>query len=183
MSSKLLNYALGAIVCAGVCLLQAQQMPSATSLVPSPLQMLAKSAGIVFTGTVIAVQRLPARTDSELDTVQITFRVTHALRGAHAGRELTIREWMGLWAAGEQYRVGERVLLFLYPASRLGLTSPVAGRQGRFSVDDQDRVIVDRELLRELTSPGQQTAISVVSGQSRINYREMFRAIARGSGE
>jgi hypothetical protein len=34
------------------------------------------------------------------------------------------------------------VLLFLYPASRLGLTSPVGGPLGRFHVDNAGRVEV-----------------------------------------
>jgi hypothetical protein len=50
-------------------------------------------------------------------------------------------EWSGLWNAGERYRVGEQVLLFLYPNSRLGLTSPVGGAQGRFAIDEFSRVL------------------------------------------
>lgn len=52
-----------------------------------------------------------------------------------AGKTLTINEWAGLWQSGERYRVGEQVLLFLYPPSKLGLTSPVGGGMGRFSVN------------------------------------------------
>lgn len=51
------------------------------------------------------------------------------------GQSLNIREWAGLWAKGERYRTGERVLLFLYPPSRLGLTSPVGGDLGRFEIE------------------------------------------------
>ena len=55
-------------------------------------------------------------------------------------RTVEIKEWAGLWQSGERYRPGERVLLFLYPPSRLGLTSPVANRAGRFEVDRAGRV-------------------------------------------
>jgi hypothetical protein len=48
---------------------------------------------------------------------------------------LTILEWLGLWSSGQRYAVGEHVLLFLYPPSRLGLTSAVGGALGQFHLD------------------------------------------------
>ena len=56
---------------------------------------------------------------------------------------MTIREWAGLWNTGERYETGERVLLFLYPKSKLGLTSPVGGKLGRYAVDAAGRVLID----------------------------------------
>jgi hypothetical protein len=61
--------------------------------------------------------------------------VDKAIRNVHRGQNLEINEWAGLWQSGERYRPGERVLLFLYPPSRLGLTSPVGNRAGRFAVN------------------------------------------------
>src|SRR5215469_13463488 len=46
----------------------------------------------------------------------------------------------GCGRPGERYRTGERVFLFLYPASKLGLTSPVAGATGRWAVRRDDKV-------------------------------------------
>jgi len=60
----------------------------------------------------------------------VTFHIESGLRGATAGRNLTINEWIGLWSSGQRYAVGERVLLFLYPKSKLGLTSVWAVRWG-----------------------------------------------------
>jgi hypothetical protein len=80
---------------------------------------------------------------NDVATVQINFHVDQGMRGVRTGQALAIREWAGLWASGERYRVGERVLLFLYPASKLGLTSPVQGSMGRFSVGSDGRVGVD----------------------------------------
>jgi len=43
----------------------------------------------------------------------------------------TLREWGGLWAAGQQrYAVGERVAVFLYAPGTAGLSSPVDGMDG-----------------------------------------------------
>ena len=187
MSPTTLLWMLAGFVCIGNFSVAAQE--NALLQPSNRLQTLSRSAGAIFTGTVIAVHRVPARTENEVDTVQITFRVSHALRGAHAGTDLTIREWTGLWAAGERYRVGERVLLFLYPPSQLGLTSPVAGREGRFSMDEQDRVMVRGEMLQELsgvragTATGATPAARGFTGTTWINYRELFRATRRGSGE
>jgi len=47
---------------------------------------------------------------------------------------------MELWSFGLRYRRGERALLFLYPPSRLGLTSWVGGPLGRFAVDSTGSV-------------------------------------------
>jgi hypothetical protein len=63
------------------------------------------------------------------------FRVDEAIRNVRRGQTVEINEWAGLWQSGERYRPGERVLLFLYPPSRLGLTSPVGNRAGRFAVN------------------------------------------------
>jgi hypothetical protein len=102
---------------------------------PDPRQ-LARDAGIIFSGAVERVERV-APAPGDVGTVRVTFRVAEALRGAAPGEALTIREWDGLWNAGDRYRVGEHLLLFLYPPSgELGLTTPVGGEQGRIRAAD-----------------------------------------------
>ena len=106
---------------------------------PPPLSL---SAGYIFAGTVTSIKR-PAPAKNDVATVQINFHVDQGMRGVRTGQALTIREWAGLWASGERYRVGERVLLFLYPPSKLGLTSPVQGPMGRFGIGGDGRVGID----------------------------------------
>src|ERR1700758_722084 len=125
------------------------------------LQVLPRAAGTIFMGTVMSVRRIPATQENELETMQIVFRVDNAIRGAQRGAHLAVREWMGLWPSGERYQVGERVLLFLYPPSRLGLNSPVGGPEGRFAVDDKGRVLVGDGTLHEL-GVGQQDVFLVL---------------------
>src|SRR5712675_1465822 len=86
-------------------------------------QQIAHAAGTIFSGTVTAIARHPPTHPQPVETVAITFHVERAIRGASPGTDLTVEQWMGLWASGQRYRVGERVLLFLYPPSKLGLTS------------------------------------------------------------
>lgn len=113
----------------------ARAAPVRTPPVRTPgLNFLTSRAGLIFSGTVLSVERgTPARLN-EIATVSIRFRVEQPVRGVVAGQTVSIREWGGLWIGSPRYRVGERLLLFFYPPSRLGLTSPVAD-MGRFAVD------------------------------------------------
>jgi hypothetical protein len=109
---------------------------------PQHLSPLTLSAGYIFAGTVKSIARA-APNKNNVATVQINFHVDQGLRGVRTGQVLTICEWAGLWASGERYRIGERVLLFLYPPSKLGLTSPVQGSMGRFTIGSDGQVGVD----------------------------------------
>jgi hypothetical protein len=135
---------------------------------PIVLPQILQSAGIIFSGRVTSVggAASPFATDATFTTV--TFQVEHSIRGTTAGQNLIIHEWSGLWARGERYRVGERVLLFLYPPSRLGLTSPVAGAVGKFAIDPQGRIVMKAA-----------SAETVVT----VSYADFARAVKRGIGK
>jgi hypothetical protein len=76
--------------------------------------------------------------------LRVTFLVGDALRGANPGEPLTVSEWDGLWISGDRYRVGEDLLLFLYPPSgALGLTTTVGGSRGRISLADSQLSMAD----------------------------------------
>jgi hypothetical protein len=93
------------------------------------------NSGRIFSGTVLQVEHRNSDSSSALATTRIKFRVDEAIRNVRRGQTVEINEWAGLWQSGERYHPGERVLLFLYPPSRLGLTSPVGNRAGRFPVN------------------------------------------------
>jgi hypothetical protein len=69
------------------------------------------------------------------DFLELRFRIDRPIAGVESGQILTIREWTGASSRQPALRSGERVLLFLYPPSRLGLTSPVGGPQGQIRLD------------------------------------------------
>jgi hypothetical protein len=138
--------------------------------------LLARAAGTIFSGTVTAIRRLPASPSEVVETVAISFHVESAIRGATPGQDLTISQWIGLWSSGQHYRVGERVLLFLYPPSKLGLTSCVAGAMGRFMIDPQGRVLLSAQHL----SAFQQDP--VLGGKSRVWFSDFALAV-RHAGE
>ena len=123
--------------------LHAEVRPTAPLRFPVDLRQLTQRARIIFSGKITSVKPERLAGSDEVTSVAITFQVEQAIRGTRVGQQLTIHEWSGLWATGERYRVGERVVLFLHAPSKLGLTSPVGGAAGRFSVDQGGRVLLD----------------------------------------
>jgi hypothetical protein len=149
------------------------------------LPQIVRAAGIIFSGQVTSVEHADSFVEragaspsgqSAVATL-VTFKVEHALRGATTGQNLTIREWAGLWTARERYRVGERVLLFLYSPSKLGLTSPVSGLMGRFAIDPQGGIVMTEENLPVVA------ADPVIGGKKVVPYADFYHAVRRASGE
>lgn len=102
----------------------------------SRLRPLTAKSGYIFAGTVTSISAAKPDNAKDIATIRITFRIDEGMRGVRTGQTLAIREWMGAWENGQCYRVGEKVFLFLYAPSKLGLTSAVGGGQGRFPIVD-----------------------------------------------
>lgn len=132
---------------------------------------LVRAAGIIFSGRVTSIGRALSYSGQAPASTTVTFQVEHAMRGASSGQSLTIHEWAGLWTSGERYRVGERVLLFLYAPSKLGLTSPVAGTMGRFAVDSQGRVMMSAQHAATLA------ADPILGGKILVPYADFVQAV------
>ena len=115
--------------------------PTERPVIPK-LHSLARKSGYIFSGTVKSVERIPPGNANSIEVMRITFQVDKGYVGVRSGQELVIRECAGLWQSGEGYRQGQRLLLFLYPPSKLGLTSPVGGAGGRFAVDPGGRIVI-----------------------------------------
>ena len=159
-----------------------QDLRAPQSLPPmSNLRLLARNAGYIFDGTVLSVQPVVQNEIANVATVQITFRVEQAMRGTRAGQVLTIREWAGLWDSGERYRPGERLLLFLYSPSKLGLTSPVGGSSGRFAVDPHGNALVENGRLSDLVLDS--ASQTLLRNRKRVNARALAFAIQRADSE
>jgi hypothetical protein len=158
-------------------------LPGAHPIAPQrPIfAQLVRAAGIIFSGHVTSVGRSPSSTGRSPASTSVTFQVEHAMRGASAGQSLTIQEWAGLWAGGERYRVGERVLLFLYSPSNLGLTSPVAGGLGRFAVDSEGRIVMNAQQAAAL--PADPVLPGRTGGKSVVLYADFAQAVQRYGGE
>jgi hypothetical protein len=104
-------------------------------------KQLSRRAGLIFGGTVVATpQTVTTQTAATVvpgtvRAVQLRFHVDRAIAGVEPGQILTIREWAGAGAMQRPMRQGQRILIFLYPPSRLGFTSPVGGSMGQVALD------------------------------------------------
>jgi hypothetical protein len=141
------------------------------------LPVIARAAGTIFSGTVTSIARHAAATGQGVETVAVTFHIDNAIRGVTPGEDLTISQWIGLWSGGQRYRLGEHLLLFLYPPSKLGLTSSVAGGMGRFTIDPGGRVLLSAHHLSAFR------ADPVLGGKSRVRFSDFALAVRRASEE
>lgn len=149
--------------------------PDAPNAPKNPqIPSLSRSAGYIFSGTVKAVEFEAAPKRGGVATTRVTFHVDEGIRGVATGQTFTIREWAGLWRGGERYRVGERVALFLYPPSKLGLTSPVGGASGRFPVDTAGRIVV---------KPGRRVILPNRAIPSLISPRDLAKMLGHPEEE
>ncbi len=147
----------------------------ATQPIPG-LRRLTLHAGTIFSGTVTSVQAIAA-SPGEIPAVAITFHVEHAVRGVNPRQTLTIREWRGLWNDAPRYVPGQRLLLFLFPPSKLGLTSTVAGPLGRFRVDSSGDIVFDVQQAAAFLNAYPPTVAA------RIPYAEFAQAVLDSSTE
>jgi hypothetical protein len=97
-------------------------------------KQVARTAGMAFSGTVMSVTSHSEDAGS-VPTINLTFKIDRAIAGVRTGQVLTIREWAGAWSRHRPLRTGDRVLLLLYPPSKLGLTSPVNGQSGQVALN------------------------------------------------
>lgn len=117
-------------VCAVVVCVLLQRASAQTGAAVTPpttteaaLHALFRSAGVVFTGEVLSIDR-------DGGSVRIVWRVDNAVRGVSSGT-YTQTEWSGLWAeSGPRYVIGERALVLLHAPSAVGYSSPVGGADG-----------------------------------------------------
>jgi hypothetical protein len=136
---------------------------------------LVRRAGIIFSGRVISIGRGWDAAGGGPAPTTITFLVERGLRGAWRGQRLTIHEWGGLWAGGQRYNVGERLLLFLYSPSKLGLTSSVADRLGRFAIDSEGGIVVSEQQLAILAGD------PILRGRRIVTYSDFVLAVHRAA--
>lgn len=138
------------------------------------LQSLTKHSGYIFEGVVTRVAMNAGKGPNDGGTMSVTFRVTQGLRGVRDGEIFTIHEWSGLWNGVTRYKSGEHVVLFLYPQSTLGLTSPVAGTLGKFSADASGKIVISQAQSTLLHDANLQLS---ADGKLRITAQRFFQIV------
>jgi hypothetical protein len=113
---------------------------------------------MIFAGTVLTAaaqgvttqsaapdRAVPAVVPGTTPAVQLSFRVDLPIAGVERGQILTIHEWAGAWSMHRPMRSGQHILIFLYPLSRLGFTSPVGGSLGQVALDPTGKNLSNHE--------------------------------------
>jgi len=106
---------------------------------PMNLRTLAESAGVIFQGECTAI-KTGKDPDSNLTATWYTFRIVNGIKG-EIGEEYTLKQYGGtdgditVHAPTVQFKIGEKVILFLYGKSRIGFSTTVGMQQGKFSVE------------------------------------------------
>lgn len=115
------------------------------------LATMTERAGTIIRGRVVSLREGRHPQYHNIGVLYVTLQVDETLKGT-ANDRFTFMQFGGRAAAGDSekslsmaqslpdlpvYRVGEEVVLFLYPPSRVGFTSPVGGAQGIFHVQGQ----------------------------------------------
>jgi hypothetical protein len=154
-------------------------------------KQLARRAGMIFAGTVLDVGPATAtpqagQPDRSFPAMDLTFRVDRPIAGVEPGQVLTVHEWTGAWSLQRPMRRGEHLLIFLYPPSRLGLTSPVGGWRGQIELDAGGQNVLGPGLI---APPGLQSGPAAALLPARnlasvtVSVMQLERAIRAARGE
>jgi hypothetical protein len=163
-------------------------------MVRTSLKEMAASAGTVVTGRVVEVREGRHPQYPNVKVTYITMTVEDTLKGqANRQTQHTFMQFGGAAARLVHelptYHLGEEVVLFLYPESQYGFTSPVGGSQGQFSVRTDPRTgerVVTNGLNNiklfegidvETLSPAERQVVQRGSGP--VNYRTFASLIKK----
>ncbi|MGD0214888.1 MAG: hypothetical protein ABSB87_16800 [Terriglobales bacterium] len=117
-------------------------------------KQLSRRAGMIFAGTVLSTTPLAERAmPGPTPAVEVRFRVDEPIAGVEPGQVLTIHEWAGAWSMHRPMINGQHILIFLYPPSRLGLTSPVGGSMGQVALDPSGKSVSKDLQTQDLQNP------------------------------
>jgi hypothetical protein len=155
----LLNVGLSIFILSIVAAAQQSDQVVAERVLGPQWKQLSRRAGMIFAGTVLA-STPPATTidraiPASIPAVELSFRVDEPIAGVRRWQVVTIHEWVGALDRQRPMIKGQHILTFLYPPSRLGLTSPVGGSLGQVALDASGKN-VSRARFRDALQSGRQ---------------------------
>ncbi|MGA9352803.1 MAG: hypothetical protein WBV46_03880 [Terriglobales bacterium] len=129
----------------------------------------------------------PAILERGVPSVELRFRIDRPIAGVQTGQVLTVHEWTGALSRQPALHAGEHVLIFLYPPSWLGLTSPVDGPQGQLRLDSSGQNAAGHAETARSKSAGAQSGNSPSASDAavptHIPFSQLERAIRAARGE
>lgn len=163
------SHRLPPILAAMLLLLQGPPLQGMTVL-PLDLASMTRQSQKIFVGRCL-------RRETDLDEYGIPatfvrFHIVQGLKGVTTGEEILVKQFgvserplyvregekalvplRSLSAPGKSYVVGREYLLFFYPESAWGYTSPVGGGQGRFEIQSVNPPMIE-EVKDEIGKEG-----------------------------
>ena len=83
--------------------------------------------------------------ESKLPVIKYTFTITDEIKGIGSKEEITFKQWKPT-TKNAGYEEGKKYILFLFPNSERGLTSPVGFEQGLFDIETKG--IIRKDVVR-----------------------------------
>ncbi len=99
--------------------------------IPMNLEEITHASDRIFSGKCLKAEE--TQDENNLPVVKYTFSVNENIKGVH-DKEITFKQWQPTARDGG-YEVEKKYVLFLFPDSEKGLTSPVGFSQGKFLVE------------------------------------------------
>lgn len=119
--------------------------------IPLNLEEIVSASDRIFTGRCISVEEIEKDKDSRnLPTIKFTFKVTEGIKGTGNKKEISFKQWKPT-IRNANYQIGKKYVLFLFPDSKFGLTSPVGFLQGQFEIEEKG-IIFKKEVVKNKTS-------------------------------
>jgi len=174
-SLKLLRRILLAVLC-GLGNISFAQAPVLT------LEQIVASSGFIFSGKVVNVW-----SEREVATGFIvtysTVAIDESLRGVNTGR-FTFKQYGGSYkglnvivADMSYFAMGEEVVAFLYPLSKVGLTSPVGVAEGKWTIQ-RDPATGKKFVAGNLFAAKAPVSAAVAEAPAtRIEYNEFLKLV------
>ena len=160
---------------------------------PMNLEEITDSADRIFSGICTEIEEISTDPFAKVPVIRYTFKVVEKIKGIEKN-EISFKQWKPT-ASDAGYEAGKKYILFLYPNSNIGLTSPVGFLQGHFSVDT-DEITKEETVANKLGNFGlsrnlrTQKKISIKSDKElndyidqtsehgyRIKYKEFIKTV------
>lgn len=105
--------------------------------VPLNLEEIVSASDRIFAGKCINAEVLDNDPESKMPVIKYTFKIIEGIKGVGGKEKITFKQWLPTVRNGS-YEKGEKYVLFLYPNSIRGLTSPVGlSSQGQFDIEEK----------------------------------------------
>ena len=102
--------------------------------IPLNLEEVTGSADKIFTGICTGIEEIADDPVSMLQVTQYKFHVLEGIKGVKNNSDIVFKQWQPV-SKDSNFEIAKKYILFLYPESKLGLTSPVGYLQGLFKVE------------------------------------------------